>query len=134
MVDSVKTGWMPRYSAKDGGRVRVAHPVDVGQRQTGVLEGLEHHGHLELAPGALQLAGGGDVVGHADDGGRAAQGAIDPAHDAPTPRFRPDLRCGPGYAFFGSSEKGVVLSLLGSLGRPSTRSPMMLRWTWSVPP
>ena len=37
-------------------------------------------------------------------------------------------------AFLGSCAKGVTRSLLGSLGSPSTRSPMMLRWTWSVPP
>ena len=38
------------------------------------------------------------------------------------------------HAFLGSCENGVVRSLLGSLGSPSTRSPMMLRCTWSVPP
>ncbi len=37
-------------------------------------------------------------------------------------------------AFLGSSENGTVLSSFGSLGSPSTRSPMMLRWIWSVPP
>ena len=36
--------------------------------------------------------------------------------------------------FFNSCENGTSLSLPGSLGSPSTRSPMMLRWIWSVPP
>lgn len=39
-----------------------------------------------------------------------------------------------GQAFFGSSENGSDLSLLGSRGNPSTRSPMMFFWIWSVPP
>jgi hypothetical protein len=38
------------------------------------------------------------------------------------------------HPFLGSSRNGVVRSLLGSLGRPSTRSPMMLCWISSVPP
>ena len=38
------------------------------------------------------------------------------------------------HTFFGSSAKGVVRSLFGSLGRPSTRSPMTFLWIWSVPP
>ena len=58
--------------------VRVADTVDVGQGQSGVLERLEHHRHFELAAGPLQLASGGDVVGHADDGGRAAQACARP--------------------------------------------------------
>src|SRR5690606_34962412 len=33
-----------------------------------------------------------------------------------------------------SSENGTALSTRGSPGRPSTRSPMMLRWIWSDPP
>ena len=36
--------------------------------------------------------------------------------------------------FLGRSLNGVFLSGPGSLGSPSTRSPMMLRWIWSVPP
>src|SRR5437762_1935083 len=32
------------------------------------------------------------------------------------------------------SRYGVSLAGPGSFGRPSTRSPRMLRWTWSVPP
>ena len=39
-----------------------------------------------------------------------------------------------GQAFLGSSENGVFFVSPGSLGRPRTRSPMMLRWIWSVPP
>lgn len=39
-----------------------------------------------------------------------------------------------GEVFLGRSRKGVVLSGPGSLGRPRTRSPMMLRCTWSLPP
>ena len=62
------------------GRLGVADAVDVGQREAGVLERIEHHGHLELTPGAVQLTGGGDVVGHTDDGGGAAQGPVDHAH------------------------------------------------------
>ena len=36
--------------------------------------------------------------------------------------------------FFSSCENGTSLSLPGSFGSPRTRSPMMLRWIWSVPP
>ena len=39
-----------------------------------------------------------------------------------------------GQAFLGSSLNGTTRSWFGSLGRPRTRSPMMLRCTWSVPP
>ena len=42
------------------------------------------------------------------------------------------LRAGERYV--GSSLKGRFLSGRGSPGRPSTRSPTMLRCTWSVPP
>jgi len=38
------------------------------------------------------------------------------------------------YPFFGISRKGLPLLASGSLGRPSTRSPRMLRWISSVPP
>jgi hypothetical protein len=34
----------------------------------------------------------------------------------------------------GTWRNGMFLSTSGSLGRPSTRSPMMLRWIWLVPP
>ena len=45
------------------GRVGVADPVDVGQRQPGVLEGAEDHRHLfELTPAAVELTRGGRVV------------------------------------------------------------------------
>ena len=72
----------------------MADPVDIGQGQTGVLERVEHHRHLELAPGPLQLASGGDVVGHPDNGGRATQGAIDPAHDTRPPGSDPTCAAG----------------------------------------
>ena len=41
---------------------------------------------------------------------------------------------GPGVRPFGTSANGTPLSTLMSGGRLSTRSPMMLRCTWSVPP
>ena len=40
----------------------------------------------------------------------------------------------PTAAAFGTSRKGRSRSTDGSLGRPRMRSPMMLRWIWSVPP
>ena len=65
----------------------MADAVDVGQREARVLEGVEDHGDLELAPGAVELTGGGDIVGDADDRCGAAQRAIPPAHsdDPPAP-------------------------------------------------
>ena len=73
------------------GRVGVADAVDVGQRQPGVLEGAEDHGHLELAPAAVELAGGGDVVGDADDAPprRAASGPPAPPRCPPAPTDLP---------------------------------------------
>ena len=114
----------------------VADAVDVGQREPGVVERFEHHGHFERTPGALELTRRGDVVGDAHDG----RGAPQSVRLAPVDRYPaasvaaasvPSLKA---QAFFGNSENGVTRSLLGSLGRPSTRSPMMLRWIWSVPP
>jgi methylated-DNA-[protein]-cysteine S-methyltransferase len=52
----------------------------------------------------------------------------------PDPVTEPARSRNGNYWFLGRSAKRAVLSLLGSLGRPSTRSPMMLRWIWSVPP
>ena len=51
----------------------MADAVDVGQGEAGVLERVEDHGGLERAARAVELAGGGDVVGDPDDGGRAAE-------------------------------------------------------------
>ena len=115
------------------GRLGVADAVDVGQGEPGVLERAEHHGDLELATRAVELAGGGHVVGHADDGGRAAQAAVLPAHVSTTPRSSP-TQPRTARRSWAAAEKGVTRSLLGSFGSPSTRSPMMLRCTWSVPP
>ena len=51
-------------------------------------------------------------------------------HSRPhTGRQRSQTLVGAGYAFLGRSLKAAVLSLLASLGRPRTRSPMMLRCT-----
>ncbi len=51
---------------------------------------------------------------------------------------RPDraLRVGlaSAYPFLGISRKGLPLLVSGSLGSPSTRSPMMFFWISSVPP
>jgi hypothetical protein len=58
----------------------MADAIDVGQGQAGVLEGIQDHGYLEGAAGAFQLAGGGDVVGHADDRCRAPEGPVHPVH------------------------------------------------------
>ncbi len=55
-----------------------------------------------------------------------------PSCSAPTPPpTSGSAACGRSeiQAFLGSSENGVVRSKPGSFGRPSTRSPMMLRWT-----
>jgi hypothetical protein len=51
----------------------VADPVDVVEREPGVLEGGGNHRHLEVAAGALELDGRRGVVGHADDGCSAPQ-------------------------------------------------------------
>src|SRR5580700_10768306 len=67
----------------------MADAVDVGEGQAGVLQCLEDHGHFELASGAVELTGGGDVVGDPHDGGRAAQRPILAAHSK-CPRSRPD--------------------------------------------
>ena len=110
----------------------MAHPIDVGQGEPGVIEGGQDHGHLERPAGPLELAGRRDVVGHPHDGRRPAQRAVDPLMPRIASVVRPSARL--DQAFLGSSENGVTRSLLGSLGSPSTRSPMMLRCTWSVPP
>ena len=70
--------------------------------------------------------------------GRPGQGQPDLTPDATFPGFRSlgDRNPGKveGQAFLGSCENGVAGSGPGSFGRPSARSPMMLRWIWSVPP
>ena len=83
----MNTGWMPRYSAKATADSGVAHAVDVGQRQAGVLEGVEDHRHLERAPAAVELSGGGHVVGDAHDRGGPSQSPVRPFHpdDPPVP-------------------------------------------------
>ena len=52
--------------------------------------------------------------------------------DRRVPDFGHERRC--GQAFLGISRNGLSRSTLGSRGRPSTRSPMMLCWISSVPP
>ena len=82
------------------------------------------------------------VDGPTDDfvlgGGRAGDerlvGRPCPAEELAAIRRPTSGRLGGRQAFLGRSLKAAVLSLLASLGRPRTRSPMMLRWIWSVPP
>ena len=76
----------PQVFGEGHGRFGVADAVDLVQREPGVLERPEHHGDLELAAGAVELPGRRHVVGHPDDGGRAAQGAVLPAHSPRSPR------------------------------------------------
>ena len=75
----------PEVFGEGHGRLGVAHAVDVGQREAGVLQGAEHHGDLELPARAVELAGRRHVVGHPDHGGRAAQAAVLPAHSRRPP-------------------------------------------------
>ncbi len=39
-------------------RLGVTDPVDVGQRQAGVAQRVEDHGHLEVTAEAVELSGG----------------------------------------------------------------------------
>ena len=80
----------PEVLGEGDGRLGVADAVDVGQREPGVLERAEDHGDLELAARAVELSGRRHVVGHADNGGRAAQAAVFPAHTRPTPSVQSD--------------------------------------------
>ena len=48
--------------------------------------------------------------------------------------WRAGRRAASGSGGRGSWDQGTSLSTRGSGGRPSTRSAMMLRWIWSVPP
>jgi len=91
MVDSTKVGCRPRYSANATADSGWQTPVDIRQREAGVLQRVQHHGDFELSACAVELAGGGHVVGHADDGRRAAQAAVFPAHprDPPVPSTQP---------------------------------------------
>ena len=74
---------------KGHGGLGVADAVDVGQRQSCVRQGIEHHRHLELTTEAVELAGRGDVVGDADDRGGAAQAPVHPSSSLTAPRRRP---------------------------------------------
>ena len=63
----------------------VAHAVDVGQRQPGVVEGLAHHLGLERPTPQVEHAGGRGGVGHAHDGRGAAQAPVPLTAHRPTP-------------------------------------------------
>src|SRR5690606_15860600 len=102
------------------------------------------HDHEGLTVGLA----GGEVAQHRSRGYRPAASAPESyllcgsfVATPPGSDSRPRRACAPlrhrtrspsavrgAQAFLGSSLNGSVLSLFGSLGRPSTRSPMMLRW------
>ena len=83
-------------------------------------DGVPAHDHHEAA--ALTALGGGGARLHPGRvPGAARRGARGPFVQ---PGCVPTLR----------SRNGVVVSIPGSLGRPSTRSPTMLRITSSLPP
>ena len=90
MVDSVKVGWSPRYSAKATADSGWQTPSTSASVRPASVERVEHHGDLELAARAVELAGGRDVVGDADDGRRAAAGCGPPGSLSDDPPVQPD--------------------------------------------
>ena len=72
----VKRGWTPRYSANRIDRHRHRHTPSTSSRvRPASARRLVDHRHLERAAVAVELAGRGRGIGHADEGGRAPQGA-----------------------------------------------------------
>ena len=64
--------------------------------------------------------------------GEAARPLVGVLGDDDGTRFAPTDQL--GHRLINSSLYGVSFAGPGSFGNPSTRSPMMLRCTWSVPP
>ena len=84
-------------------------------------------GRTELMVSPLSLGSGG---GPEKDICRLVHHALDLGINL----FDSSRGYGDSELILGSALKGTTLFWLGSFGRPRTRSPMMFRWTWSVPP
>ena len=142
--------WLARNRARFGGGRRVRHRP--GVRHAGPHRGRPGPGRSTTGPPTPSVP-----TGAATDSRPTPAASTGPVrrrsgwrrhHHGTCPRgrrprpsatarpvpYRPRAARPRGQPFFRSCEKGRSLSFPGSFGSPRTRSPMMFRCTWSVPP